>query len=133
RPRIQVVLVRHHPARRADARALLAERLLQGAAPLVEGHRLLQELGQLRDERVDLGGSEEALAHRPSTKMACTSLGPCTPRVSVSSMSAVRDGPVMKLITAPDMRRAGAAWGAPTIRPTRSPDSRSWWRSNTAT
>jgi hypothetical protein len=28
-----------------------------------------------------------------STKMACTSLGPCTPRVSVSSMSAVRLGP----------------------------------------
>src|SRR5438552_1977629 len=28
-----------------------------------------------------------------STKIACTSLGPCTPRVSVSSMSAVRLGP----------------------------------------
>src|SRR5262245_39848727 len=103
------MLVRHDTTGGADAIALLGQRFLQGPAAPVEIHRLVQEEGELRDERVDLGGREQALGHRPSTKIAWTSFGPWTPRVSVSSMSAVLDGPVMKLITAPDMLRDGSA------------------------
>src|SRR6266567_713796 len=48
-------------------------------------------------------------------------------------MSAVLDGPVMKLMTAPDMLRAGSAWSASSMVPTCSSDSRRQARSKTAT
>jgi len=47
---------------------------------------LLKSVGQL-------GGTFGIQGH-PSTITACTSPGPCTPRVSVISMSALREGPV---------------------------------------
>ena len=83
---------------------ILAEALLQrqGLTVTVDGG--LHQLGQPGDQAIDLlRGEELRLAHGASTKIACTSLGPCTPRVRVSSMSAVREGPVMKLIIAPDV------------------------------
>src|SRR5207253_5636598 len=65
--------------------------------------------------------------------MAWISLGPCTPRVRVSSMSAVRLGPVMKLITAPRSGGAGPSCQASSTRPSCSSDSTSAVRSKTAT
>src|SRR6266511_2366636 len=132
-PALPVVLVHHGAARGPDPVPLLAERLLERARAAVELHRLAHELAELRDQRVDLRHREEARVHCSSTKMAWTSFGPCTPRVRVSSMSAVRDGPVMKLITAPDMLRAGSAWSASSMVPTCSSDSRRQARSKTAT
>jgi hypothetical protein len=70
RSRLPVALVHHGPARRADAVALLGERLLEGAAAAMQLHRLVHELGQPGDQRIDLGRSEQALVHLPSTKMA---------------------------------------------------------------
>src|SRR5256884_393826 len=65
--------------------------------------------------------------------MAWISLGPCTPRVRVSSMSAVRLGPVMKLITAPRSGGAGPSCQASSTRPSCSSDSTSAVRSKMAT
>src|SRR5205823_3812160 len=56
--------------------------------------------------------------------MTCTSFGPWTPRVSVSSMSAVRLGPVMKLMTAPRSSVAPSACQSSRNTPTCAGDSR---------
>src|SRR5262249_6075995 len=108
-------------------------RFVQRGRPPMELHGLAHALGQLGNESVHFRGREQALAHRASTKTAWISLGPCTPRVSVSSMSAVREGPVMKLMTAPDMLVAGSTWSASSMMPTCSSDSRSCAAPKTAT
>src|SRR4029453_9437509 len=100
-------------SRRSDALALGTHRLREVLSHAVPLDGLAHQLGEPRDQRVHLGGREEADVHAAppglSTNTTCTSLGPCTPRVSVSSMSAVRDGPVMKLMAPPDPARTGSA------------------------
>src|SRR6266568_3603184 len=43
-------------------------------------------------------GSESNIANRHRQTMTYNSFGPCTPMVSVNSISAVREGPVIKVI-----------------------------------
>src|SRR5262249_8655313 len=121
------------PTRLRLARRLLAAARLQGHRLAVALHRGLEQRGQARDQAVDLVGGEQAVAHGASTKTACTSLGPCTPRVRVSSMSAVREGPVMKLIIAPRSGGGTPSCHASSASPTCSSDSTSASRSKTAT
>jgi hypothetical protein len=67
----------------SDARAFLLD---------LNPRQIISPWGVLRERR---GMCRDSAVHAcSSTMQTCSSLGPCTPRVKVISMSAVRDGPV---------------------------------------